>query len=198
MFKIRFANENDALGILDVYSPYVTFTSVTFECDLPRPFEMQRRINSVTNKYPWLVCEKDGVIAGFAYAQDFFVREAYSWDAELFVYIREDYQRCNIASALYFALLEILKTQGFCAAFAKITVPNDKSIAFHNAFGFSEVGHLSNACHKLGEWHDVKILEKPLLDDYSMPPKDIIPISQINQDHTAILFLKAERIIRER
>lgn len=198
MFKIRFATENDALGILDVYSPYVSFSSVTFECEVPRPFEMQRRINTVTNKYPWLVCEKDGVIAGFAYAQDFFVREAYSWDAELSVYIREDFQRCNIASALYFALLEILKTQGFCAAFAKITMPNDKSISFHSAFGFSEAGHLTHAGYKLGEWHDVKILEKLLIEDYSCPPKDIVPITQINKDLTAILFMKAERIIRER
>jgi phosphinothricin acetyltransferase len=198
MFNIRFVCENDALGILDIYSPYVSFSSVTFESDVPRPFEMQRRINTITNKYPWLVCEKDGVIAGFAYAQDFFSSEGYSRDVEVSVYIRDDFQRCNIASALYFVLLEILKNQGFCAAFAKITVPNDKSLAFHAAFGFFEAGHLKNAGFKLGEWHDVKILEKTLLDDYSKPPKEIIPISEVNPDYTGILFNKAEKIIRER
>ncbi len=198
MFKIRFADENDALGILDIYSPYVTFSSVTFECEVPRPFEMQRRINSVTNKYPWLICEHDGVIAGYAYANKFYGREAYAWDAELSVYIKESFQRCNIASALYYAIIEILKKQGFCVVFAKITMPNDKSLSFHSAFGFTEVGHLKNAGYKLSEWHDVKILEKPLLESYDKPPKDITLVCDIEHEFSEKVFRNAEKIIRER
>ena len=173
MFTIRIANENDAFGILDIYSPYVTHSPVTFECDIPRPFEMKRRINTVNNKYPWLVCE-------------------------LSVYIREDYQRCNIASALYYALIELVKKQGFCTAFARITFPNEKSIAFHNAFGFIEAGPLHNAGYKLGAWHDIKILEKSLIESYNSAPKTIIPITKIDKKDMEPLFRMAEKIIRER
>lgn len=196
MFQIRFATENDAAGILDIYSPYVLYSSVTFECEAPRIFEMQRRINTVCNVYPWLVCEKDGVITGYAYANTLFSRAAYAWDAELSVYIREDWQRCNIASALYYALIELLKRQGFCSVFARITVPNEKSIAFHSAFGFVQAGHLHNAGYKLGGWHDVKILEKPLIEQFNHAPERIIPIPEIPADEA--LFRQAEKIIRQR
>lgn len=198
MFTIRFATENDALGILDIYSPYVSLSSVTFECDVPRPFEMQRRINTINNTYPWLVCEVNGIVTGYAYASQLFSRAAYVWDAELSVYIRDDYQRCNIASALYYAVIELLKKQGFCSAFARITVPNEKSVAFHSAFGFTEAGHLHNAGFKLGEWHDVKILEKPLIDSFEQYPKTITPITEINMKEAETLFRKAEKIIKKR
>ena len=198
MFNIRIANENDVLGILDIYAPYVTHSPVTFECEVPRTFEMQRRINTINNKYPWLVCENDGMIAGYAYAHEFSKRDAYSWSAELSVYIKEDYQRCNIASALYYALIELLKKQGFCTAFAKITIPNEKSLAFHNAFGFIEAGHLHNAGFKLGDWHDVMILEKSLIETYTSAPKDIIPITELDKNEVEMLFKMAEKIIRER
>ncbi|MBE6623151.1 MAG: N-acetyltransferase [Ruminococcaceae bacterium] len=198
MFNIRLANENDVFGMLEIYTPYVTHSSVTFECEVPRTYEMKRRVNTVINKYPWLICEKDGMIAGYAYAHEFSKREAYIWAAEVSVYIKEDYQRCNIASALYYALIELLKKQGFCTAFARITVPNEKSLAFHNAFGFIEAGHLHNAGYKLGDWHDVKILEKSLIESYISAPKDIIPITELDKDEMNSLFRMAEKIIRER
>ncbi|MBR5528364.1 MAG: N-acetyltransferase [Clostridia bacterium] len=198
MFKIRFAVENDAIDILDIYSPYVQYSSVTFECEVPRSFEMQRRINMVNNTYPWVVCEKDGKVAGYAYAHSFAERAAYNWSVELSVYIREDCQRCNMASALYYAVIELLKLQGFCTAFARITVPNEKSVAFHNAFGFSEAGRLHNAGYKLGAWHDVLIMEKPMAESFSRAPSQIKPITQIDKELSEDLFVKAEKIIRER
>lgn len=198
MFKIRFATENDAPEILDIYSPYVAYSPVTFECDVPRVYEMQRRINKINNTYPWLVCEKNGEVAGYAYASAFSERAAYNWSVEMSVYIREDCQRCNMASALYYAVIEILKLQGFCSAFARITVPNDKSVSFHKAFGFAEVGHLTKAGYKLGAWHDVKILEKPMADSFDTAPSEITPITEIDKETAYGIFAKAEKIIRER
>ena len=198
MLKIRFATDRDAVGIHDIYAPYVALTSVTFEYDTPRPFEMKRRINSICNKYPYLVCEaEDGQIAGYAYAHPFFTRAAYAWDAELSVYIRDDFQRCNIASALYYAVIELLKKQGFCNAFARVTVPNEKSLAFHTAFGFTSVGVLHNAGYKLNEWHDVTILEKSLCEDSTRAPHEIIPITSIPKEEAEKIFENADKIIRQ-
>ena len=199
MLKIRFATDLDAIGVHDIYAPYVAFTSVTFEYDTPRPFEMKRRINSIRNKYPYLVCEADdGRIAGYAYAHNFFTRAAYAWDAELSVYIHDDFQRCNIASALYYAVIELLKMQGFCNVFARVTVPNEKSLAFHTAFGFSTVGVLHNAGYKLNEWHDVTILEKALRDDWNHAPHEIVPITSIPQADAKKIFSNADKIIRQK
>ncbi len=198
MFNIRFADGNDAIEILDIYAPYVSYTPVTFECEVPRNYEMKRRINTVRNTHPWLVCETDGIIAGYAYAYKLSDRSAYDWSAELSVYIREDYQRCNIASALYFALIEILKMQGFCTAFAKITIPNEKSVAFHTAFGFMTTGVLHNSGYKLGQWNDVAIMEKSLVSEYPKTPSKITPITEIDNDKAKEIFTKAAKIIKVR
>lgn len=196
--KIRFATDRDAPGIHDIYAPYVALTAVTFEYETPRVFEMKRRINSICNKYPYLVCESDGQVAGYAYAHPFFTRAAYAWDAELSVYIRDDYQRCNMASALYYAVIELLKKQGFCNAFALVTVPNEKSLSFHTAFGFSSVGVLHNAGFKMGEWHDVTVLEKQLCEEIPHAPREIVPITSISAEESEKIFANAEKIIRKR
>ena len=74
----------------------------------------------------------------------------------------------------------------------------EKSIAFHSAFGFSEAGHLHNAGFKLGEWHDVKILEKPLISSFEQHPKKITEITEIDREEAEAIFRKAEKIIRKR
>ncbi|MFQ8952889.1 MAG: N-acetyltransferase family protein [Oscillospiraceae bacterium] len=38
-------------------------------------------------KYPYLVAEKDGVIAGYAYAGAFVGRAAYDWSCETSIYL---------------------------------------------------------------------------------------------------------------
>lgn len=198
MFSIRFAKGEDALCVQKIYAPFVAYTSVTFEYEVPRPYELKRRINSICNKYPWLICEWNGQVAGYAYAHQLFSRAAYAWDAELSVYILDDFQRCNIASALYYAVIELLKKQGFCNAVARVTVPNEKSLAFHKAFGFVSAGVLHNAGYKLGEWHDVALLEKPLVEDWSCKPREIVPITAIDREEVERVFENAVKIIRPR
>ncbi len=195
MVEIRFAKDTDAGKILDIYAPYITFTTVTFECSVPTIFEMQRRINTISQKYPYLVCETDGVIAGYAYASEFFKRQAFSWDAELSVYINKDYFRHNVASALYYAVIELLKLQNYRNVYAKIAVPNEGSEGFHKAFGFSLAGKLSNTGYKLGTWIDLAIYEKHLTENFSAPP-ELVPISEIKCKKYKKIFESAQKILK--
>ncbi len=197
MYKIRLAVGDDAGEVREVYSPFVALTAISSESFVPREYEIKRRINTVTNTHPWLVCEVDGKVAGYAYAYKVSRGTAYTWSAELSVYVREDYQRCNIASALYYALIEILTLQGFYSVIARITLPNDKSIGFHCAFGFSQSGVLHRSIYKLGEWHDVAILEKQLPQEFP-EPSEILPIKEFNQSKLSEIFSKAEKIVRIR
>ncbi len=65
---IRLATARDAEGILAIYAPIVRDTAISFELEPPSIEEMQGRIATTLQQYPWLVCEARGDIAGYAYA----------------------------------------------------------------------------------------------------------------------------------
>lgn len=67
----------------------VEATTISFETSAPDHEEMARRVHETLPSYPWLVCELDGHIAGFAYATLHRVRGAYRWLIDTSVYIDE-------------------------------------------------------------------------------------------------------------
>lgn len=87
---IRLARPDDAAALLEIYAPYVRDTAITFEYTPPSEEEFQRRILSVEERYPYLVAEQHGRIAGYAYASRFKERAAYDWDVETSIYLRMD------------------------------------------------------------------------------------------------------------
>ena len=80
LVSIRMANHEDAEGILDVYAPYITDSSVTFEYEVPSVDDFRNRISGIIKDMPYIVCEIDGEIAGYAYASHYRSRAAYQWD----------------------------------------------------------------------------------------------------------------------
>src|SRR5579875_2920819 len=65
---IRCASIADASAIRAIYNHYVTDTVITFEEQPVTTAEMQSRMAAVLERLPWLVPERDGDIAGYAYA----------------------------------------------------------------------------------------------------------------------------------
>lgn len=194
---IRFACPDDAEAILSIYAPYVVSSPVTFEATVPRVYDFKRRIAATSASLPFLVCVADGKIAGFAYAVNQKFGTAFSQNICLYVYISNEYQRCNIASALYLALLSLLKAQEYRRVLAFVTSSNQVCEAFHSAFGFEKVGTLKKAGYKLGKWHSVSIFEKSLSDSDAppVPPKSI---SELDPAFCERNFKKCAKIIRLR
>jgi L-amino acid N-acyltransferase YncA len=152
---IRFAKSEDAAPMLAIYAPVVTETQISFELEPPSVEEMRARVDKTLAKYPWLVFERDGWIAGYAYASEHRSRAAYQWSADVSCYVHPDARRQGVGSALYHALLRILRKQGYHAAFAGITLPNPASVRLHEAVGFEAVGGVYREVgFKLGAWHD--------------------------------------------
>ncbi|HTX32574.1 MAG TPA: arsinothricin resistance N-acetyltransferase ArsN1 family B [Solirubrobacteraceae bacterium] len=138
-----------------IYAPYVLETAISFEEEPPSPPELERRIETISARFPWLVAEAGGAVIGYAYASAHRERAAYRWAAEVAVYVDRSHQRQGAGLALYRALLEDLQRQGFHMACAGITLPNDASVALHEACGFQPVGVFRSVGWKLGAWHDV-------------------------------------------
>ena len=191
---IRFATPDDSKAILDIYAPYVVSTAVTFETSVPRLYDFRRRIINISSSLPFLVCEIDGKIAGYAYASVPKARAAYAWNAYVSVYISNEYQRCNIASALYLAVISLLKAQGYRKVLAVVTSSNGVSESFHSAFGFKKVGTIENAGYKHG-WQSVSVFEKSLSDDMSAPAPTK-SVAELDCDFCERNFAKCAKIIK--
>ncbi|MCI7813881.1 MAG: N-acetyltransferase family protein [Lachnospiraceae bacterium] len=159
---IRPATKEDVKEMLAIYAPYVTDTTVSFEYEVPSEKEFAARLEKVSAFYPWLVCEEDGQVLGYAYAGAFHERKAYQWDAELSIYVDRSCHKKGIGKELYEKLFEILKLQGIYLLYAHITYPNDDSIAFHEAMGFQKIAHFPKTGYKLGQWRDTIFMEKRL------------------------------------
>ncbi len=179
MNLIRLATPEDAASILEIYEPFILNTAVTFETVLPTIENIEHRIISYQQDWPWLVCEIDETIAGYAYATKHRERAAYQWCAESSVYVRENFQQKGIAKALYNALLSILKYQGCRNVYAGITLPNHKSISFHEKSGFSKIADYKNIGYKSGAWHTVGWWELHL-NDYSNSPMTPIKFPELD------------------
>jgi L-amino acid N-acyltransferase YncA len=153
--RIRLASEHDAAAIATIYRPVVEDTAISFETIAPDQQEIAHRVADTLRTYPWLVCDRDGQIAGYAYASKHRVRAAYQWSVDTSVYIDSRHRRSGIGRALYLSLFAILGEQGYFNAFAGIALPNPGSVALHEAMGFEKLGVYRNVGFKLGEWRDV-------------------------------------------
>ncbi len=190
MIALRLATPADAKNILAIYAPYIENTSFTFETEVPSVNDFAERIRTYLLNWPWLVCEIDGIIAGYAYATRHRERTAYQWCAESSVYIHNDHQRARIARVLYTALFEILKKQGFRNVYAVINLPNDQSVAFHESCGFQYFATYEKVGYKLGKWKNVGWW-RLILNEFGDEPAGPIEFSRLNKDFLSDLFDRA-------
>lgn len=185
----------DADGILAIYAPYISNTSFTFETEVPSVNSFEERIRTYLANWPWLVCEIDGVIAGYAYASRHRERVAYQWSVECSVYVHDDYQRAGVARALYTALFDILKRQGFRNVYAVINLPNDKSVAFHESCGFKYFATYEQVGYKLGRWKNVGWW-RLIINDFGDEPADPVLFAELDKDFLSSAFEKATLLLK--
>ncbi len=166
--QIRLATSNDAQSVLDIYAPYCLKSPATFELQAPELEEIRNRIDKTLTRFPYLLFEENGRTLAFAYAGQYMERAAYRFSAAVSVYVKEGFQGTGKGKALYGVLIPLLKKQGFCNAFAGITMPNPGSEALHKSLGFVQTGLYKNVGYKFEKWHDVSWWQLTL-----RPPVDI-------------------------
>ena len=179
---LRFATPDDAPSILDIYGPLVRDSAVSFELKPPGVEQLRARVTHVLEDKPWIVCEVDGTMAGYAYAAAFRSRPAYRWSVEVSAYVADAHRRRGIGTGLYRCLLEILRLQGFVSAYAGITLPNPVSVTLHEQVGFREVGVFRAAGYKFGRWHDVGWWQRLLGSDTPSAPTPPRGLDQLRAD----------------
>ena len=194
--QIRVAGERDAEAIAAIYAPAVTDRATSFELTPPDAEEMRRRIATVLQRYPWLVCESSHTVLGYVYATAHRERAAYRWSVDVAAYVRPEAQRRGIAKALYTGLFEILSLQGYRNAYAGITLPNPASAQMHEAMGFEHVGIYHHVGYKFGKWHDVAWFERPLAEHVLEPHEPVAFPTVATTREARSAMTRAESLLR--
>lgn len=167
--KIRDADINDAERLVEIYAPYITETAVSFEYDVPTVDEFRERIKNIKEKYPYLVCEKDGNIVGYVYASAYSKREAYDWTVGTSIYVDKNFRRMGIGSLLYSHLEEELKKIGIENLLAGVAYCEREdpyltkdSYKFHLREGYVMAGHLKDVGKKFDRYYDLLWMQKKI------------------------------------
>jgi L-amino acid N-acyltransferase YncA len=193
---IRLAEESDVDAIAGIYRPIVETTAVSFETVAPDDDEMRRRLGETLASYPWLVCDLDGRIAGYAYATRHRVRGAYQWSVDTSVYVHAADRRVGVGRGLYVSLFSILAAQGYFNAYAGIALPNTASVALHESVGFEKVGVYHHVGYKLGSWHDVGWWQLILKEHEESPTTPLDLATVRGHDGWEALLARGESAIR--
>ena len=182
--RLRWAALDDAPAILAIYAPYIERTSITFETEVPSLEEFRGRMRDIMELYPYLIVEADGAVVGYAYAHRIGERAAYAWDAELSVYLDGAWTGRGLGSRCSRAVLELLALQGVRNVFSLITVPNPASIGLHESLGFRHMGLQDRAGFKLGAWHGVEWMQKPI-GDFTGEPAPLVSARELDPEAVA-------------
>ena len=195
--RIRHAALQDAEGVLAVYAPYVKDTPITFETEVPGVEDFRERMRGIMETYPYLIAEDGGRIVGFAYAHRIAERAAYDWDVEFSIYLDGSHTGRGIGTTLSRAAFKLLEMQGVRNVFSLIAVPNPASIGLHEKLGFRHMGTQERAGYKLGAWHDVEWMQKPI-GDFEGAPAPLLRARDLDPQAVQDILSDAERICRSR
>lgn len=179
----RVATENDANELLEIYSPYVENTAITFEYIIPSLEDFKNRIKNTLKKYPYIIALIDEKIVGYAYASPFKNRSAYDWAVETSIYIDKKFHGQGIGKKLLLKLEEILKKQNIlnvnaCIAFTENEDEflTNASAEFHKKMNYNLVGTFHKCGYKFNRWYDMIWMEK-MIGEHLENQNPIIPFS---------------------
>ena len=169
---IRPAEDDDIAAIAAIYGHWVRHGLASFELDPPDAGEMRARRNVVMKGgYPYVVAERDGQVAGYAYASAYRARPAYRFAVENSIYVAPGLTGSGMGAALLDALLAQCTERGFRQMVAAIgDSANAPSIRLHQRAGFTRAGLLPAVGWKHGRWVDSVLMTRPLGAGATTPP----------------------------
>jgi phosphinothricin acetyltransferase len=162
----------DIPSITRIYSHAVIHGTASFELEPPAEAEMAQRMKSLFDgRYPYLVAEIDGGVAGYAYAGAYRARPAYRFSVEDSVYVDPSMHKRGIGRILLAALIDEAEKRGFRQMIAVIgDSAQTPSIELHRRLGFEMIGPIRNVGFKHGKWLDTVLMQRSLGEGASTNP----------------------------
>jgi len=171
--RVRDAEARDIAAIQAIYARHVLEGLASFEEVPPEAGEIGARMQGVRALgLPYLVAERDGEVAGYAYATLYRARSGYRYTLEDSVYVREGLGGRGIGEMLLRALIARCSQGKWRQMVAVIgDSANAASIGLHASAGFLRVGTLRSVGFKFGRWVDSVLMQRPLGKGDGSPPQ---------------------------
>ncbi len=161
----RPATVADLPAIAEIYGHYVINSVASFELEPPEISEWRVRFDKVAAAgLPFLVVERDGRVAGYAYCMPWHTRPAYEGTVEDSIYLAPWATGQGAGAQLLTALLSACGRTGVRHVIAVIADSGDpSSFALHRKMGFTDAGRLRQVGRKHGREIDVVQLQYTLI-----------------------------------
>jgi L-amino acid N-acyltransferase YncA len=157
---IRTARAQDAPAITALWNQIIADTTITFTTVLKTEAEVAEIIADA-GRLAHVAYSKDA-FAGFALVSPFRGGPGYAHTVEHTVYLYNDAQGLGFGTDLIGTLQTASIVAGHHVMVGAISGSNFGAIEFHKRAGFQQVGHLSQAGRKNGEWQDLVLMQKIL------------------------------------
>jgi L-amino acid N-acyltransferase YncA len=163
LFSIRAATAADLPGIFAIYDDEVLHGTATFDTQPRTPAErLEWFANDGNGRYPVLVAEVDGQVAGWARLYAWSPRRAYDRTAENAVYVGRAHRGRGLSRALMEEILRLAPQRGVSVLVARIVEGNPASLALHERLGFRTIGVMRRVGEKFGRLLDVRLMDRHL------------------------------------
>jgi len=161
---IRAAAPDDLGRINEIYNGYIVDSHISFDLD---PWSIDQREAwwrgyAEIGPYRVFVADIDGWVCGVTYSSPYRTKAAYRTSVETTVMVDPAVVRRGIGSRLLARLVEALGQVGIHRAYAVVALPNEASLALHEALGYRRVGIFDEAGFKLGRFWSTMILERQI------------------------------------
>jgi phosphinothricin acetyltransferase len=155
MIILREATLQDLPEMLAIYNEAVLNSAATFDLEAQTLEERAVWFHNHGGKYPLIVAELDGKIAGYTCLSPFRAKPAYAYSTELSIYIDAGFRGRGIGSTLMTDILKRAAAFGYRTIISGLVGGNEASRKLHEKFGFTYIGAFKEVGLKFGEWHDV-------------------------------------------
>ena len=163
--KFRTLETKDVNRVLEIYNFHIKNGLSNFE-EEPVKYKIFLNLTKriLKSNLPFIVCEKNKLILGFAYLSEFRNKSGYRYSFENSIYIDNNYIGKGIGSLLLNNLIKVSsKTSKIKNIIAVIGGKDaETSIRIHQKNGFIMIGKLNKVGFKKNQWLDSIYMQKIL------------------------------------
>jgi L-amino acid N-acyltransferase YncA len=166
-YHVRPATEADAAAICRIYNQGIEDRVATLETELRTPDERKQWMAAKGPRYPVIVAEDRGQIAGWGSLNQYNARDCYRHVADFSIYVERAYRGKGVGKVMLARLVELARELGFHKMVLSAFPTNTGGMTLYEKMGFRTVGVYKEQGLLDGRWVDTIIMEKLL----SGPPR---------------------------
>jgi phosphinothricin acetyltransferase len=167
---VRAASPSDAPAIAAIYNQGIAGRGATFETTPRTTADIEGWFQNA-DRYPTLVIEQGGAVAGWAHLSTYRPRGCYAGIAEFSVYVDARAHGRGLGRRLLEALVDVARERGYWKLVSRIFPFNTASLALCRRCGFREVGVYEKHGRLDGQWLDVVIVERLIPENLETPQR---------------------------